>query len=272
MKKYPIGFTTTSDNEVTVPNSNDIIATQSNTARKSVVRVYFPVRNMTLSYYNDMFDLHKGDIVYVDGKLEGLQGRIVDITYSFKIKLSDYKRVIAVADTSVKGQLYFAGSHIISFDPEALPFEKVKTWFSAPAADEEYVIGESGESFPLDDLGEMKISHEIAERGNEYYTDNRVCYISVDGTRGKAIVTGGENYIVEFTYNNGEISNLVCSCFCSYSCKHEFAVMLQLRECLEIIEKEYNELYCDYFAAISKGEFINTIFNNRQIGKISFDD
>ena len=88
MKKYPIGFTTTSDNEVTVPNSNDIIATQNNTARKSVVRVYFPVRNMTLSYYNDMFDLHKGDIVYVDGKLEGLQGRIVDITYSFKIKLS----------------------------------------------------------------------------------------------------------------------------------------------------------------------------------------
>ena len=84
MKKYPIGFTTTSDNEVTVPNSNDIIATQNNTARKSVVRVYFPVRNMTLSYYNDMFDLHKGDIVYVDGKLEGLQGRIVDITYSFK--------------------------------------------------------------------------------------------------------------------------------------------------------------------------------------------
>lgn len=269
MKKYSIGFTPTSDSEVTVPNSSDITAMQNNTARKSVVRVYFPVRNMTLSYYNDMFDLQKGDIVYVDGKLEGLQGRIVDVTYSFKIKLSDYKRVIAVVDTSVKGQLYFAGSHIISFDPEALPFEKVKTWFSAPAEDEEYVIGESGESFPLDDLGEMKISHEIADRGNEYYMENKVCYISVDGTQGKAIVTGRENYIVEFTYDNGEISNLVCSCFCSYSCKHEFAVMLQLRECLEIIYEEYNDEYSDYFAAISKGVFINTIFNNKQTGEIN---
>ena len=271
MKKYPIGFTTTSDNEVTVPNSNDIIATQNNTARKSVVRVYFPVRNMTLSYYNDMFDLHKGDIVYVDGKLEGLQGRIVDITYSFKIKLSDYKRVIAVADTSVKGQLYFAGSHIISFDPEAHPFGKVKNWFRAPAADGEYVIGESGESFPLGDLGEMKISHEIAERGNEYYMDNRVCYISVDGTRGKAIVTSGENYIVEFTYNNGEISNLVCSCFCSYSCKHEFAVMLQLRECLDFIANEYAKKQTDYLAAISKEAFVNIALNGKQKGKINID-
>lgn len=272
MKKYPIGFTAKRENEHNIHISETIINSDNNKPKKSVVRVYFPSRNMTLSYYNDMFDLHKGDIVYVDGKLEGLQGRIVDITYSFKIKLSDYKRVIAVADTSVKGQLYFAGSHIISFDPEALPFEKVKTWFSAPAADEEYVIGENGESFPLDDLGEMKISHEIAERGNEYYMDNRVCYISVDGTQGKAIVIGSENYIVEFTYNNGEISNLVCSCFCSCTCKHEFAVMLQIRECLEIIDKEYSELYCDYFAAISKGEFINTIFNNRQIGKISLND
>lgn len=268
MKKYRIGFTATSDDEVNVP---DIIEMQNNTARKSVVRVYFPGRNMTLSYYNDMFDLHKGDIVYVDGKLEGLQGRIVDVNYSFKIKLSDYKRVIAVADTSVKGKFCFAGSHIISFDPESLPFEKVKTWFSAPAADEEYVTGESGESFPLDDLEKMNISHEIAERGNEYYIENRVCYISVDGTQGKAIVDGSENYIVEFTYDNGEISDLVCSCFCSFNCKHEFAVMLQLRECLEIIENEYNDEYSDYFAAISKGEFINTIFNNKRRGKIIFE-
>ena len=171
----------------------------------------------------------------------------------------------------MKGQLHFAGSHIISFDPEALPFEKVKTWFSSPAADEEYVIGQSRESFPLDDLGEMKISHEIAERGNEYYMDNRVCYISVDGTRGKAIVTGSENYIVEFTYNNGEISNLVCSCFCSYSCKHEFAVMLQLRECLYFIANEYAKKQTDYLAAISKEAFVNIALNGKQKGKINID-
>ena len=27
-----------------------------------------------LAYYNDRFDLHVGDIVFVDGRLEGLRG------------------------------------------------------------------------------------------------------------------------------------------------------------------------------------------------------
>ena len=44
-------------------------------------------------------------------------------------------------------------------------------------------------------------------------------------------------------YRNGEISQLICSCFCSYNCKHEFAVMLQLRETLELIEKNYGDEY-----------------------------
>lgn len=77
---------------------------------------------MTLSYYNDAFDLHRGDIVYVDGKLEGLRGQVVDVTYSFKIKLSDYKRVISVADATVKGEFHFAGSHFVTFDQGVLPY------------------------------------------------------------------------------------------------------------------------------------------------------
>ena len=31
----------------------------------SVVRVYFPERDRAYSYYNDRFDLHEGDVVYV---------------------------------------------------------------------------------------------------------------------------------------------------------------------------------------------------------------
>lgn len=67
--------------------------------RRSVVRVFFPTRNFACSYYNDAFDLHCGDIVFVEGKLEGLRGRVVEVSYGFKIKLSDYKRVISKADT-----------------------------------------------------------------------------------------------------------------------------------------------------------------------------
>lgn len=49
--------------------------------RKSLVEVFFSGRNMTLTYYNNQFDLHSGDMVYVDGKLEGLLGRVVEVTY-----------------------------------------------------------------------------------------------------------------------------------------------------------------------------------------------
>ncbi len=59
---------------------------------------------MTLAYYNDRFDLHCGDLVYVDGKLEGKRGRVVDVNYNFRINLADYKRVIGVADTNVSGR------------------------------------------------------------------------------------------------------------------------------------------------------------------------
>ena len=92
---------------------------------RSVVQIHFPARNMTLSYYNDQFNLHRGDLVFVDGKLEGKRGRVVDVAYNFKIKVSDYKRVIAVADTNVTGELHLAGSHFVAFEPTTMPYEKV---------------------------------------------------------------------------------------------------------------------------------------------------
>ena len=59
----------------------------------------------------------------------------------------------------------------------------------------------------------------------------------------------------EFEYHNSEISRLICSCFCSYNCKHEVAVMLQLRETIALIEKYYADEYdrTGYFAAVHKG-------------------
>ncbi|MBQ1995546.1 MAG: hypothetical protein II237_05080 [Clostridia bacterium] len=223
--------------------------------RKSLVQVYFPDRNTTLTYFNDRFDLYCGDLVYVDGKLTGLIGRITDVNYNFKIKISDYKRVIALVDTTVHGQFFMAGSHFVTFDRNALPSNKIITWFKSPEAEEEFVSGNDDTSFRLDDLSGMNISKSIAERGHKYYMENKVRYISVDNGKGYAIVEGNDCYEIEFRYHNGEISQLVCSCFCSYSCKHEFASMLQLRETLEIIGKNYADEYehSGYFAAVNKG-------------------
>ena len=191
------------------------------------------------------------------------------MNYNFKIKISDYKRVIAVVDTTVNGQFFMAGSHFVTFDRAALPSSKVVTWFKAPMKEEEEIVsGSDDSSFNLDDLKGMKISPAIAERGHEYYMDNKVRYISIDGDRGYAIVEGSEAYEVEFSYHYGEISGLVCNCFCSYNCKHEFAAMLQLKETLEIIEKHYAVEYerTGYFAAVTKGTLFAFAIDGKETG------
>ena len=267
---HRIGFTAESKSPAETVSTQDAEPVRA-TPSKSVVRVHFPARNMTLPYYNDSFDLKIGDIVYVDGKLEGLRGRVVDITYNFKIKLSDYKRVISVVDTEVKGELFFAGSHFITFDPTVLPYNKVSLWFKAPEKEDTlYASGNDDSGFNLNDLATMKIGHDIAERGHGYYTENRVRYICLDGTKGRAIVEGTQPYELEFDYRNGEIRNLTCPCFCTYPCKHEFAAMLQLRETLEIIAKYYESEYrkTNYVAAVAKGPLISMAVDGKETGRI----
>ena len=142
---FKIGFNGSAEEHRKAPGEAHSIC-PAVTPRKSVVRVHFPARNMNLSYYNDAFDLKCGDIVFVEGKLEGLRGRVVDVAYNFKIKLSDYKRVISVADTNVQGEFFFAGSHFVTFDRSTLPYEKVITWFKAPAKEDEMFVSGNDET------------------------------------------------------------------------------------------------------------------------------
>lgn len=239
---------------------------------RSVVQVQFEGRNMTLAYYNDRFDLHRGDIVYVDGKLEGLRGRVMEVNYNFKVKISDYKRVIAVADTAVSGRFFMAGSYFMTFDRETLPGSKAARWFKAPAKeDDEFASGSDGTAFRLDNLADMKVSINTAERGRAYYADNQVRYISVDGVKGYAIVEGGTAYEVEFVYRDGEISGLTCSCFCGCNCKHQVAAMLQLRETLALIDKHHADAYgrSGYFAAINKGTLFAFAIDGKETGSFT---
>ena len=240
--------------------------------RKSLVQVRFPGKGMALTYFNDLFDIKGGDRVYVDGKLEGQLGHVVDVSYNFKIKISDYKRVIAVVDTDVRGEFHMAGSHFVTFDSSALPVDQIKLWFKAPEKEDAEVISCADDSsFLLSDLKGMNISAAIAERGHEYYMENRVSYLCLDRHKGFAIVEGSESYAVEFQYCNGEISHLICDCPCACTCKHAFAAMLQLCETLEIIEKHYSEAYecTGYLAAIAKGTLFSFAIDSKQTGSFT---
>lgn len=113
-------------------------------------------------------------------------------------------------------------------------------------------------------LKELGISTAAAERGHDYYDEDRVRYICINRGHGYAIVQGSEPYEVEFFYSGvGNISGLTCSCYCSGTCKHEFAMLLQLHDILVAADfPDYSELP-DYFAAIYNAD----LFSNTIIGK-----
>lgn len=180
--------------------------------------------------------------------------------------------MICMVDTIVHGRFFIAGSHFVTFDRETLPRSKVLTWYNIPAtADDEIICGSDDTAFPLSDLSHMNVSNEKGTLGGELYRSNGVKYISVDGNKGYAIVAGSKHYEVEFEYDNGEIRNLTCSCFCGGCCKHEVAAMLQLRETLELIEKHYSDEWHrnDYFAAVLKGDLFAYAVDARATGKFT---
>lgn len=265
---FKIGFTAETEKENKRIIENTPVQKETPIIKKSVVEVFFPDRQRAYSYYNDMFDLKRGDIVYVEGKLEGLRGRVVEINYNFKIKLSDYKRVIGVADTDIIGEFHLVGSHFITIDEGALKYEQVATWFKAPDNEnEEYVSSSGDEVFNLNDLSGMNIKNEIAERGHERYMENRVVYIELNHGKGRALVTGSRTYDVEFNYDGVDISGLVCNCYCTGACKHEFATMLQLRDILAIIKNEYSFIdHNAYLAAVSKTSFFEFVIDGNTKG------
>ena len=163
------------------------------------------------------------------------------------------------------------GTHVVTFERDAIPCCKVMSWFNAPQT----VAPDSQEdlSFMLNDLSGMNVSAKIEERGRDYQLKNKVTYISLDGTQGKALVAGTEPYVLEFEYTDGMIQNLTCNCSYGHRCKHEVATMLQLRETLNLIQANYSREFAEsgYFAALSKSDFIDCIMENSELGSFALN-
>lgn len=234
--------------------------------RPSVVRVFFPARNRELSYLNDSFDLKEGDSVFVDGKIAGLRGFVTEINYSFKIKLSEYKKVIGKADTDIHGQFFPNKSYFITFNKDALPYEKAITWFKA--ADDETdtltVYSETDAGIDLEMLDTLHADRASISGAEEILEQDMVAYVELNGNTGKAIVKGhSAAHEIYFRYDDNTVFDLCCDCFGKNLCRHTLAVLWFLKNLLEDIRKDFDEehKYSEYFAAISQLEFMKIAIN-----------
>lgn len=267
---FIIGFTPGSDNKKKAEREQDTAKTII--PRKSLVRVYFAERGFSCTYYNDLFDLNEGDIVFVEGKCEGYRGIVTEVSYNFKIRLSDYKRVVSIGYTNVTGELYLSDTHYLAFDRGVLDHEKVLSWYKSLFDDEDELVSNTDKvSFTLSDFKGFKVSPNIYERGEDYYLQDRVVCIELDSTQGRAIVEGSKVYTVEFTYKNGEITLLLCDCYCVGVCKHQVAAMLQLRDLVKSIDEEYEDKLRteEYVCAVQQSVFNKIVLNKKNLTKIT---
>ena len=227
--KFKIGFTAEKETEKKAPEA-ETKAPEEAPARESLVRVYFPQRGFDCTYYNNLFDLHVGDLVYVDGKLEDKRGKVIDVSYTFKIKLSDYKRVIAKIDTDISGEFCYVGDELFSFDKNTVPFGKILPYFKAPVKpDEEYASAKENKFYNLDDLEGMGAYEHTIMVGKSDFNCGEVLYLSVEDGKGHAIVGTNELHEVEFDYKNGMIANITCDCWACGICKHGVAAVFALK-------------------------------------------
>ncbi len=199
----------------------------------SLVSVRFDSCNKALTYYNDLFALKTGDRVFVSGKYAKEVGTVDSVTTKFRIRLSDYEKVISLAQTPVQGTYRPVLDKMVSTDADAVSPEDFKTWFlppDTPADDPENVIV-SGEGWeiPLDDLTGAEDSEQaVFDRAVRYCNEGKVAYVSVRNGIGKAFVEGSQIYELDFRLNGRMLTEGYCGCPYPRLCKHLLAVALTL--------------------------------------------
>lgn len=224
----------------------------------SLVKVKFEDSHKVLDYYNDKFDLQEGDRVFVEGSMAGKIGEVISVSTHFKIKLKDYRKVIAHPTISFDGRFRRINDKMVATG-NCCPYpEMFRSWVSCTAEDDEDVEIVTGEPFrvSLDGFGEADgISEQVFTKALEYCQQGRVAYLRLSGGKGTAFVRGTKWYELHFTVEGGEVDNIVCDCPYPYFCKHAVAVLITLKLLLSNDELDA----ADTFTAIDRDFFWSTL-------------
>ena len=229
----------------------------------SVAEVFFPDCGRVLSYYNDRFDLRENDVVFVSGKLAGKPGLVRSVITRFKIRLSEYERVISHARLSISGTFAPKAGMMVSLDfdpaPDAAAF---RSWVQPPREEEAEIACGEGHILSLDHPEQAPgLIENRLQRAIDYCKEGRVRYLRLSGGVGTAFVQGESWYEVNFTFDGGELRDLYCDCLCPGLCKHELAAAIVLRAVLE----ELNCKAVPDFTAIEQDFFCRLLLLSRSV-------
>lgn len=256
-----IGFRMTADEKEQTVLSPESIAADvcEETPIRSVVTVLFENGKM-YPYYNDRFCLHCGDYVYVDGKLAGKLGQVIEYTEAFCINLKYYKRVIQKVTRNISGTFQKFGGYLFSKDITALTPEQIQPWFYPPQNDGEkdelvYGNGFTVEISNTSEQNELETKSQY-KNGIDSYYDGVIQYLSYDGKNGYAIVkTENEptDYAtVTFRLENGKIHTAFCTCIAPGFCSHLISVIYGISQWTQ---NETLQIGNDEFIAIQSTVF-----------------
>lgn len=255
-----IGFSMETDKESqALAEVISAVNTDEEIAVRSVVTVLFE-NGKEYPYYNDRFCLHIGDFVYVEGKLAGMLGRVVEYTEEFCVNLKYYKRVIQKVTGKVNGTFQKFGCYLISNDCQVLTPEQIKPWFYPPQDENEqdqFVYGK-GIVLEFKNFSEMD-NHNTRyayRNGIDAYYDDVLQYLSFDGKNGFAVVKAEKeptDYVtVTFQLENGEIHSAFCTCITPGYCSHLSTVIYAMSI---FMENEYLQSGNGGFVVIQNSAF-----------------
>lgn len=221
---------------------------------RSIVKVRFK-DGREYPYYNDRFDLHTDDVVYVDGKLAGMPGIVYEVTTKFKVSLAHYKRVIAKLNLAFHGKFRRSFGMMYSCD-STLCAQQIKSWFYPPQEEEEVFVTGDGYEIDLANIDTCADIHpQDMEKAFALFKEGALQSICIENGVGQAIIQGSRIHTVDFTIEGGRLKNLYCDCISPDLCKHMLAVCLALH----MLQKSGAALESGHFAALGCDLFYNIV-------------
>lgn len=222
---------------------------------KNLVQVAFGGGSV-LSYFSDLTEIKKGDLVTVEGKKEGQIGLVEKVLYSFKKPKFNMMWITSKIENDIAGNYFKIDNDVVSLETN-LTIDKFMNIYTGAKHEENSPIGEDNIELNLEKIEESTLFEDelVKNRGLLLYKANAVQYIYLKDGVGKAVVRsskGNEWYEIDFRCKKGRITYIACDCPYFGECKHLYAFLLKLRD---FSKKFYSKYQSDSFVMCNKGCF-----------------